>query len=221
MFDLLKDSFFHFVALALGFRTFRYHTPFFRILFYQIIVAGIILAVSFIPLEFTEKLGIQSNNNLWAFNLYILIESILLSIALRLLIKGRSPKIYWITGISFVLLILFVQCYNSGIGKFYNYAAMAEGIYIVSLLLIIFFQNSVSEEPDGQSRIEFWPMLGLLVYFAGYSPYMGMFNYLNENHAELSSQLYYIFVIGLSQVRYLLLVIGFWKLMKFSQSATA
>lgn len=163
-------------------------------LFYlTLLVAQVVLSADIWQLSSPDQ-------NLWIANLYVLAEMIVLILTLRELGDKVIPH-SWLQ-LGFVIFLSVYLAFQSflGINRLVTYPMMVGG-----LIFIFLYFRYLYALVQGEAKIplEFWAFTGMTLYFAGYSPYFGMFDFLNKNYPTLSSKLYLTLVQGLlNNLRY-------------------
>lgn len=144
-------------------------------------------------------------NNLWVSNLYVLAEMLVLLFALRILDNKALPPKWVQYGFAIFFASFFAHQVFFGINRLVTYPMMIGGLTLVVLYLKYLF---ILVQGDTRVTGEFWVLTGIALYFAGYSPFFGMFDYLITNHPLLSTKLYITLIQGLlNNLRYV--VVGF------------
>lgn len=281
MIYILLESFFLFFSLVLGAITYKTHSPFLRLLYFQVVLGSVFYIVAnFLP-DLQEAFSSSSSNSLWVafiyqtlvitgiwfafkvfssgkegsakwvrilfillavlscltaydlvwiesnrrlnhwlFNLYIIFESVILIWAIsQLMISKRQKQV-----VRILLLLIFAAVIIHNLRfSFYTlaiYTIVIEGLAICLLFVFYLFNRGVDENTTWYQPKEFWAITGLAVYFVGYSPYFGAFDFLNTHYPALSTVLYYAIVQVLSNLRYLFLSISFWQARRQHTSKT-
>lgn len=146
-------------------------------------------------------------NNL-IYNSYILLETTTVLYAASLLLtlskKDQILKVF----IAITLSVLVIQIVLSNIYTFFNYTYCVSSLFVtITFLYLMFEKISVArKEPHFRSHIII--SLGVIVYFACNTPYMGLINYIQEIDSTLNYSLFNFITRVLSNVRYLFLLVG-------------
>ena len=145
----------------------------------------------------TSQLGIR---NAIMYNLYALVEFLVLMSLVRLLRPGWATILLGIgaIGIGAVLLAMW------RLGPTRQLAL--EGILVLGLLCsAVFLRLLLALAGDSQTKLgstpAFWLFIGALAYFGGIIPIVGAWRFLGELDKELSKTLYWIVII-LAIIRY-------------------
>ncbi len=264
-----------YICCLVGVITFKRHSSFYKILFYQVLLAGQIYSLSyaiidlqkkwveslvgtqtilliyllllsviafFIGREKTEYITKMSSlnharlltlaifvlslfmisksawteekgvNNTWIWNISILSEAVLLLWAYARILPKRNVKyLYWSTLLVFLSLV--TENLIKGPYELASYSAALMGILMCLCFFMYLYKQALAPEKGWKLSMEFWPLLGITIYFVAYVPYMALFDYLRLNNSEVFSELYSI-VLALGSVRYLLMTVGFLVLIK-------
>ena len=146
--------------------------------------------------------------NPFIYNFYIPLESLTLLYAAATLVHLKFEKNLLYVFYAGVLLACVAQIIFSNIFDFFNYAYCIGSLFITITYLYLLFLK-ISETNKMQNFKTFlFASLGIIIYFACNTPYMGLMNYLLVEDSELSSILFDFITRVLSNVRYLLLLIG-------------
>ncbi len=194
------------IALLLGLVVFRYMNFIYRIFFFQLLIYVFVVALSYIVPTTNSK----QYNNQWLYNLSMLLETGFLSWAAYEYFKFSKQKfLVWI-GYSLFLLVFSIEVYAKGFLVFSNHGYIAESVLLLLLYLLVLYNQLTKENNAWKRSPEVWISLGIVLYFGGAVPYLSFINYLQDGHSKVSLLLYQFIIEGLSNLRYLLLALGFW-----------
>jgi hypothetical protein len=165
-------------------------------------ILGIIILLALV-MELSGITAVHMLVNItWAYNLFGLVESLLL-----LAMTGALfPR--WRTVLAgSALVVLAAYGINYGMERqldFLLVEAVLVNALVLSLLFLAVLWELARTSMSPLHRVpEFWLFLGLLVYFSGVIPLMGMLRFLYRDAPEMSEPLYSI-ILGVGSIRYLL-----------------
>jgi len=175
--------------------------------FYLLFLLQLILAVLFEAYGYYISV-VLGEYNLWLFNIYILLEISLLTLAYTVLSKNKITNIF--AAISLVMLVAFwvYSIYNYGINTLANIFYISGCILLVVLYfhllfaLVIFNSHKILKNPL------FWICSSVLIYFGCFIPYKGIENRMISNDIDLAKRLFDI-NLGLNIIRYSLVAVAF------------
>jgi hypothetical protein len=148
--------------------------------------------------------------NLWLYNLSTLVEVTFLSFIYSKAIEMPAVRkvIHWFLGF-YVVLFLVNATFFQGWHEFHTFTYVAGGLALLTWVGIYFIQLVQTPQfADLTRQPLFWISTGLLFHYTGKTPYLGMLNYLIENHLDVAKK-YYVLVQILIVVEYCLLSAGF------------
>lgn len=148
--------------------------------------------------------------NLWLYNLSTLVEVIFLSFIYGKAIEMSAVKkvIGWFS-VAYAVLFLVNATFVQDWRQFYTFTFVVGGLALLTWIGIYFIQ--LMQNPQHAQLTQqplFWISTGLLFYYTGKTPYLGMLNYLVQNHLEVAKK-YYVLVQILIVVEHCLLSAGF------------
>jgi len=217
--EIIIESFGLVVATFVGIFYYRLVNGFYRLLFIQLISWLFLYVLSYMVTEYQRSKG-MSQNNQWVFNLQILFETTLLLFAANLFFQNKFAKRMLM--FTWVLFLLF---YASRIvaGNFFEFDVASysvESILIIVVYTLILFTSFYEVFTIEVRKPEVWASTGLILYFGCNLPYFSLFNFLNNNYPEMSETLHKHVTDVFSNVRYLMLAIGFILVSKTSSTVT-
>lgn len=172
---------------------------------YKVLLAQVLFA--FIAEAAGKILSVKYYPNAWVFNIYMLIEFLLLSIAASLFIT-RFKKIV-IVIISCFVIAWVLQAYNSGLTKLFNWLFVLSSLGITVMYAAILFMHGMFTKRHFYSDPLFLVCVSIVVFFACIIPLFGLLNYLIKDDIIIAKKLYLINV-GASIFRYSLVAIAFY-----------
>lgn len=172
------------------------------------VLVFISLAVEIINWNFNKF----SQNNLYIFHLFTVVEFILISLFYAVYFKQYFKPLIFIILIPLFLIIAITEYYTKGAASMNNISASAESIILVSYALFLYyFVMTKSLIEHLLSHSIFWFNSAVLVYFSGNLLLFIFSSYLaeteNKNYFMLWATIHSFFNITFN----LLLSIGFWK----------
>lgn len=175
---------------------------------YRFVLAQVVLAL---VVEITGW-GINKYlhvNNLWLFNIYIVIEVWLLGLACSMLIPVRKIK-----NLIKVLLPLITVGWIAGIiirgfFEFNNWIVVAIAVFYVFFYLIALFSSSIF----GSKRVLVQPLflmaIAIVIYYATIIPLFGLMNHLVKDNLYTAGKLFKINAFA-AILRYALVAAAFY-----------
>lgn len=175
------------VALFFAFRTPRSQRLFFRLLRWQLVLAFAVELFGIISREYAVR-------NVWAYNIYAIIEFGLLLRMVYDLFPGRLPVLLGVgtfggSGMAYSLLT----------GGLMDYL-LIEGLLAISLglslLFLLVLWDLARTTPEPLHRLPyFWFFSGGLLYFGGIIPVLGTWKFMGQLSADLAQFTYWIVVL--------------------------
>jgi len=219
MLQAILESAFLLVAFGVGLYSYKTLNLLYKVIFYQVVIAVMVYVASYAITTYQRSLKIPENNQ-WLFNVYVLLEAVLLMTAAWIFFRER--KLAWLIAVGFLIFLLafLYQVYDSGFFQFVNYALVTEGILIVVFYLIILYIRFTSPGYIWYRSPEFWLCIGVTIYFAGIVPFYSMLKYLYTHHQKLSGILFHLINDVLGNVRYLCIALSFFLFFKQASAPT-
>jgi|GEM_PF-1243620 len=199
------------IALIIGIFCFKFLFRALKIIFIQVFVALLCecyakyLVVSF---NHSSINNLHIYNNTWVFNIYMLIEFILLSLAGRLLLGTKLFRIGIPVVIVLQTILWGVNIYVKGMNQFASWSFICGSIIIVAIYIAILFQHSLFTKQNILTQPVFWLCMSVILFFGCDVPYWGLHNYLDSKNLSLDRKLFIINYI-LNFVRYPLVAVSF------------
>lgn len=168
--------------------------------------------VSFVIERITRYLGEKAMNNIVFFNLYPVVEFILITMYLKTLNTSVGLKrLITCLQSGFLIFSLVNLCFIQGLWKFNSYTRGLEALVIITLVVFSFFNDLKNTGPSFSLwSSDSWLRAGFLIFFSGTLLLFVLNNYLESNTL-------YIYKLGwlshavLSMVMYSFISIGLWK----------
>lgn len=175
---------------------------------YLFFLLQLILAVVFEAYGFYINI-VLGKYNLWLFNIYILLEISLLTLAYTVLSKNKITNIF--TAISLVMLVVFwfYSIYNNGIDTLANIFYISGCILLVVLYFHLLFTQVIFNSHKILKNPLFWVCSSVLIYFGCFIPYKGIENRMLSNDIDLAKRLFDI-NLALNIIRYSLVAVAFY-----------
>lgn len=207
--EIVIESFGAVVAGIVGFVTYRRLNSFYRSLFIQLLTWLILYLVSYVVTEY-QRYTRATGNNHWVFNLNILFETLFLLVAARNFFIGIFMKRVILI---FVAVFIFVSMILHLRGDFLTFNVpvyILESILVILIYTYLLFKCFYEIFTEETRRSEIWSSVGIILYFGCNLPYFSLFHFLNTHYINMSITLQDHITDVLSNIRYLLLAIGFW-----------
>jgi hypothetical protein len=198
------------VALAgiMGVFSFKGMNLFFRLLYVQLLAWITIYVLSIVVTENQKMQGLPPDNQ-WLFNVNMFVESFFLFFA-AFIWQDAKPFKKLIAIIYFIFLFTFLFLVSKkGFFIFNDYACAFESLVVIFVYGLILRQNFYDKTDSIYKKPERWVCVGLILYFSCVVPYASFFQLINHQTPKLGKALAHIPEL-LTNVRYLLLGIGFW-----------
>ncbi len=210
---MFYESFGHLIALLAGGVAFTRMQGFHKLLYLQIVLYAVSYVASY-QVIYYQKAHHMTMNNLWVLNIYSVVETFCLLIALYVKLSQKREK-QMLSLLVLPYLVLLVYDWSShSIYSFYTLSFYAECVLFILAYSYLLYSNVHRHPLEWKSQPETWMVIGLLLYYAGTAPYMALFNALNSSHSKLLFVLHLIINDLLCNARYLLLALGYWLLYK-------
>lgn len=178
-----------------------------RLLSLQISTWVLVLFISYVVTDYQKAFFIEQNN-LWLFNISLLLETGFLLSAAYMYLKDPGFR-YLILIFALIFLVTYiVRCISGSFFDYFNFLDAFECMIMVVLSGYILYReiylfNSRSNTPGLLCMV-----LGLFIYFAGSVPYISFFDELKAGNAQHTS-FFILTTDTLANTRYMLLAIGF------------
>lgn len=143
------------------------------------------------------------------YNIYIPFEAFILLYVAISFVNLKYTKFLFYIFLACILLVFCLQVIFNGVYNFFNYTYCVSSFFItVTYLYLIFVRISETKRgPNFKSFII--TSLGIIIYFACNTPYMGLMYYLLDVYdSEFNNTLFTFITRVLSNVRYLFFLVG-------------
>jgi len=189
------------LSIIVGLLCYKLLSPAFRIALLQVVVAMCAEIYGY-------YLSTNSDNNLWFFNFYWLVEMWIVGwIAMKTLTDKRIIRI-----ITYLLLtatfILALNIYIHGVKFYANWGISFICITLVIVYLIVLFNNLFGTKKLLTDAI-FWFSISILLFYGCLLPYYGLFNFLYSRYPDILNQFFNI-TIALDFIRYPIVALSFY-----------
>lgn len=190
-------------AILIGFAFYKYLGKPYRIVHIQVIAA--------FAAEVTGRVLMENRHtsNVWVFNIYFLLEVLLLVSAAYYLINRPSLKKPYLVVLSGLVLAWITMFFFKGIGVVYSPFFISYSFLLVVLYLYAISANHLFKTKRIYTQPMFVLCLAMIIYFGGVMPLFGTINVLNRDYPVLAKKLFYINK-GLVGLRYALVALTFW-----------
>ena len=139
-------------------------------------------------------MSLYSKTNLWLYNISDIILFLSLTFIFMQQHENRMIKLLCkVFIIAFPLFVIANYLFFQGPNKYHSYTFIFGGIFLIMLAGAYIWQLYKSDSDERISEDPFfWFSCGFLIYFGGYMPFLGMYNYLVENFKGLANSYFYI-----------------------------
>ena len=142
-----------------------------------------------------QLLGVR--NNMIIYNPFMLIEFIVYGLYFKMLthLQWLKTLINWYV---FALPVLWLICtfILFGIYNWDSYVTIIGSLFTIFFAVIYYYELLTSSETMHLTTTpEFWIATGLIIFYGGNLPYVGMLNYLIKNYMSLATNLTYVLKI--------------------------
>lgn len=129
--------------------------------------------------------------NLWLYDLYVPAEFVLL----LGYVAGRLPQ-RWQRSLVWPTLLLMAVAYGVDLkmrypGGFVSGAFICGSLVLVAALLVLLYDLALRVDRALVHQPLFWTFLGLVLFFSGMVPVLGLLNQLNDEDAGLMKTLFH------------------------------
>jgi len=196
------------IAMLAGLYSFRYIHSFYKVYFIQLLIYILVYILSYVVLSL-PNINPFPGSNQWLYNLQIPIETGLLVWAGYQYFKPYKERFLLLIGYVIVFAVFICEVIIKGLNVFANHGYIAESILLLILYLVVLYSQFRIENNSWKRSPDIWIALGIIIYFGGIVPYLSLVHYLDLYHRTLSYYLYNIIPVGLGNLRYIMLAIGF------------
>ena len=157
-----------------------------------------ILSSLWIAMFIVELLGHYLRDeqiNHWMYNAFYLAYFPVLANVFSYILTNEKIKVsIQFFYVVFVVFVLLNSIFLQGINALQTLTFVFGSCFISFLAGAYFWQLLISNDTSVISRDPFFRLsFGLILYFGGITPFLGMFNYLVANHVEFA-QFYFVYV---------------------------
>jgi hypothetical protein len=151
------------------------------------------------------------SSNYWLYNVFHFVYYPLLASIYGHILK--SEKIRHAISVFYVAFIMFALCnsvFIQGIRPLQTLTLVFGGCFISLLGVLYFWQLFISDDNDSITRDPFfWLSFGLVLYFGGTVPFLGMFNYLHKNFPDFTAFYFTYISNAFSIILNIIIIISF------------
>jgi hypothetical protein len=162
------------------------------------------------------SLAIEGKKNWFVYNILIGIEVLLLTAYLNQILRNKRQLKYLNISCFLFFIYSMVHIYFFGTSNLMLPLSMIGGSFLslFFLLYLIYGQteNKWINSPDN------WISLGSIFYLCGTIPFQALFHYLIDKKQDLALMLFQTINMSLSHFRFLLIIIGFFMILKRKRS---
>jgi hypothetical protein len=187
--------------IILGMYGYRKLTGFYKWFFLQALLAVVLYAM--------VASSFRAYNHVW-FNLYIVVEFVILMCAAGTLLHRRTERWLITGGLVLFLLVFALDLILQGSTRLANHAAAVGAVPVLVAYFVIMYR-SANRMLD---RSVLWLCLGLILYFCGNAPFLAMMQFIQSRYSELSFTLQTSILEPLGHLRYLLAALSFWLFLR-------
>lgn len=148
-------------------------------------------------------------NNVPLFNVYAIVEMLLLGTACRLLFTRSSLKKFLNIGLFAVSIYWLAVVIIDGITLFNNHVFVAIALFNVIYFFCLLIDNSIFNKKELYKQPLFLIAVASILYFATVIPFFGLMNYLTNSDMTLAIKLFKI-NISAAILRYSLVAAAFY-----------
>lgn len=152
------------------------------------VFAVLLFYTCLVELSVTFLKKLLPNGNLQLYNFFMLVEFLWYAYYFRRIIRFRIIKrsidvFLFLYPVVWYFIVFFLYKIDE-----WNSLVFVTGASFTIFVSILYCYQSFIAEEIIQFRYysEFWIAIGLLIFYASATPYMGMFNYLTRTHHELA-----------------------------------
>lgn len=137
---------------------------------------------------FLKQSGVQTHV---FYNVYYYFRFPLIGMIFYLLCRRQRFFSFFIISFYLLTAVIFLICFYlyNGFNKLHTPYLLAGGIFTITLCLAYLLRLFRSDEIFNPFTVPFfWTSMGLLFFFLGVLPYLGLINYLVQEHYLFASQ---------------------------------
>lgn len=183
--------------IIVGLYGYRVLNTFYKLFLVQALITAVMYAK--FATDFTA-------GNHFLFNGYITLDFTLIMGAAATVMKKRTERQWILTNSLLFIAAYIVNLAFNGMEELANYAIAASAIPVLVIYLTLLYRSA----QDKTTRPMIWLCVGLVLYFCCSAPFLGLFNYIQRHHEELSEPLQRYIIEPLGHLRYFLTALSFW-----------
>jgi len=174
------------------------------------------VAIIFVFDLWATSLAIKEQKNWFVYNILIGIEFLILTVYLNMILESKKLKNY--LNVSSILFFVYsvIYVFFNGINTLMMPFSIVSGsiLSFFFLLFLVYGQSEIKwiNSPDK------WFAFGSIFYLFGTIPFQAMFLYLIDKKQDLAITLFQVINMGLSHLRFLLILVGFLMIIKRKQN---
>ncbi len=173
------------LALVFGIISIKFHDKAFRLIFFHVLI-------SFIAEIAGGYLLLLHYNNSLLFNIYILINTSILSVAGIVFISNRKISIPVISTLILWFGVWLIKLLNSPIGHFSNNSFISGSTFLVLLYVIVLVKFINSNKQMSANLQAYLICIAVLLYYSGTIPTFGLLDYLMDHYPSIARNLFLI-----------------------------
>jgi hypothetical protein len=153
----------------------------------------------------------EQNANHWLYNIFHIFYYVYLaSIFYQQLKSERIKLLISVFYIVFILFAIYNTLFLQDLFSLQTYPLVIGGAFSIFLSGAYFWELFISTDHESITRDPFfWFTFGLILYFGGTLPFLGMFNYMSDNFYDFTVFYYRYFSNAFSILLNILIMIGF------------
>lgn len=197
-------------AIITGIISFRLMSPFFRTLFWQVVIWSLFYTASHVITLWQQAHHLPIDNQ-WLMNIHLILETGLLLAAARFILPASISNTFFIGGTVIVLIVAILQGSFYGFTNYLNFTDVTACLVISICYFTVFFHLHQQETTKAWLSPEKLACVGILLYCVCSIPYVSMMHFL-DSFPKMNTFLYHLISDVLANMRYLLLAIAFYRL---------
>jgi hypothetical protein len=162
------------------------------------------------------SLAIEGKKNWFVYNILIGLEFLLLTVYLNMILESKKLKNYLNVSCALYFVFSVIYVFLNGINTLMLPFSIVNGS-ILSFFFLLFLGDEQAES-KWINRPDNWFALGSIFYKVGTIPFLAMYLYLIDKKEELTTTLFLVINMGLSHLRFLLILVGFLMIIKRKQN---
>ncbi|MBW7914168.1 MAG: hypothetical protein H3C54_10860 [Taibaiella sp.] len=201
--NIIITAFFELLAIMAGLYCWKELSLPYRFLLVQVVLAIIFEITGWAINKFLFV------NNLWLFNIYVIIEVWLLGLVCSMFITTKKIK----TLIRLLLVLITIGWIAGvivkGFFEFNNWVVVAMAIFCVVFYMIALFNSSIFGHKKVLAQPFFLVAIAIIIYYATIIPLIGLMNQLVRDNLYIANRLFKINA-SVAILRYALIAIAFY-----------